>query len=422
MSRVLASLFLVLFALPLAAQEPRVDIEFEQTATLPGQPLILRITVLVPTWLPKPVVFPTFEAPNVLVRLPESATSPTSKSVEGETWSGVTRRLSLTPMMPGTFVIPAQELIVTWADPGQTDPLEKTISLDPIEIEGILPEGAEDLDPFLAADGLSLTSAGGDVPMPLKAGESLTLSVTAKIDGTPAMFVPALIPPVQIDGVAAYPAEPILEEQENRGKFSGTRRESVTLVAESGGSGSVPEISLRWYNMSTKSVETARVAGLDISVDAPVAAGAGMSTREIAIYTGLGFVALAVMGFLVRWARPRLHHILAQQRDRIMAGEGYAFDALKAALKAREIGETYRSLDLWASRTAVDPRMSQELQSALSALGKARYGAEKAREDAAWQEVSTAVTKARMAQQHIHAARADLPPLNPPVHPRDMAL
>ena len=51
------------------AQDPLVEVDCEENTTIPGQPLSLRVPVLVPTWLPKPVVFPSLEAPNILVQL-----------------------------------------------------------------------------------------------------------------------------------------------------------------------------------------------------------------------------------------------------------------------------------------------------------------------------------------------------------------
>ena len=115
-------LLLVLLAVPLAskAQEPAKPIlrmEFKQTETIPGQPLVLRVTVLVPTWLPEAPVFPSLEVPNVMVRLPERASGPASERVKGETWSGVTRAYRLYPMKAGGFRIPPLPVTVTSADP-----------------------------------------------------------------------------------------------------------------------------------------------------------------------------------------------------------------------------------------------------------------------------------------------------------------
>ena len=318
------------------AQDPLIEVDFEENATIPGQPLLLRVTVLVPTWLPKPVIFPTLEAPDLLVQLPEGATGPVSRTIEGETWSGVSRRYRVTPMVPGQVQIPAQPLIVTWAEPGKPDPLQKTVTLDPIVIEGRVPEGAEDLSPFIAAQNLTLTQQITDAQMPLKAGESITVTVTAEIDGTSAMFLPPLLPVIDLDGIAAYPAEPTLVDKEDRGKLSGTRTESITLVAQSGGGGAFPAIELAWFNLGAQDIETASTNTFDVTVDAPPALVQNADPRVLAVYGAGGVLALALCFLAFRRLAPKLRARLEAQRRRKEASEPWAYSKTVAAAKAQD--------------------------------------------------------------------------------------
>ncbi len=413
MMRFIMALVFVSWGAAALAQDPVVEVEFETAEAIPGQSLLLRVTVLVPTWMPKPVVFPSFEAPNLRIRLPEQSTSPTSKTIDGESWSGVSRRLQVAPMVPGQFEISQQELIVTWAEPGKPDPLVKTVLLDPIQVTGSVPAGAEDLDPFVAAEALDLSSAVSEATMPLKAGDSVNITVTAKVDGTSPMFLPPLIPPVQIDGVAAYPAEPAIEESENRGKLSGTRVEGLTLVAEAGGSGAVPEISLRWYNLKTKQVETATVEGFDVSVDAPSAARQNLSPRLLMAGIVASLLALLLIWWGARKIIPLLRQWLDARRQRIEASEHHAFEILLKAVADKDFGGMMQALDHWSERMPHDPRQLLSLQSALSALGAARYGPEKTQEDVAWEGVKAAVSSARAEGRMQGQAARVLPPLNP---------
>ena len=72
-----------------ARDQPVLRVAIEETETIPGQPINLRMTVLVPTFMPKPPVWPSFEAPNLLVRIPPRGGGPTSERIGGQTWSGV---------------------------------------------------------------------------------------------------------------------------------------------------------------------------------------------------------------------------------------------------------------------------------------------------------------------------------------------
>ena len=65
---------------------PILRVDFPETEAIPGQFLTLRLTVLVPTFMPAPPVWLSFEAPNLLVRVPEGGTSPVSERIDGETW------------------------------------------------------------------------------------------------------------------------------------------------------------------------------------------------------------------------------------------------------------------------------------------------------------------------------------------------
>lgn len=395
------------------AQDPLIEVEFEENATIPGQPLTLRMTVLVPTWLPKPVVFPSLEAPNILVQLPEGSTGPISRAIEGETWSGVSRRYRLTPMVPGQVQIPAQQMIVTWAEPGKPDPMQKTVTLDPIVIEGRVPDGAENLSPFIGAQELTLTQEVSDAEMPLKAGESITVTLTAKIEGTSAMFLPPLLPVIDLNGVAVYPAEPIIQDKEERGKVTGTRSESVTLVAQSGGGGTFPATELAWFNLSSKDIETASTDGFEVMIDAPPALVQNTNPRVLAFY-GVGAVIALTIGVLAfRRFYPRLRAAQKAHRLHKEASEHWAFAKTVEAAKAQDFDALLRRLDVWAARCSADPRAQMPLQSALCALGAARYGPAETSQNNAWKEVVSVLPQVRKNVRKIDHQNHGLPPLNP---------
>lgn len=397
----------------LVADEPVVEVTFDDTSAVPGQALTLRITVLVPTWLPKPVVFPSFEAPNLQVRLPEGSSGPTSRSIEGETWSGVSRRYFITPMAPGQTRITGQELLITWADPGQTTPLETRVALEPIVIEGVIPEAAEGLDPFLAARRLTLSRDMPEISGPLAAEESVSLTVTAEIEGVSAIMLPSLVPEISVQGVALYRDEPVVTDRDNRGVVSGTRSERITLLAESGGGARVPDISLQWYNLESGAVEEAVLDGFQIEVDAPRARGTDIDPRAAAYAAAVAILALGALWLAGRWLAPRLTSRLAEHRQRHRASEPWAYAALTRACKARDMAAFISALDLWAARCPVDPRDIEPLCGALSALGALRYGPEKMEDEAGWTRVAAALAPTRGKLPRTGSTRPDLPPLNP---------
>jgi hypothetical protein len=231
------------------------------------------------------------------------------------------------------------------------------------------------------------------------------------------MFLPDLLVPVVVDGIASYPDESTLAETDERGMLGGSRTESVTLVAEGGGSGEEPVVTLDWYNLSTGEVETASVEGFAIAVDGPPAeAGAEpRDWRAIALMALAGVVAIAAGVWLFHMISPMLGCWISDARGRRLASEAYAYSELRRVIASRDHARLRPALDLWAERvTGPDPREQPRLRSALAELGAARYGpAAPTDTDHAWHDLAEALPDARKSCRSTSSALRALPRLNP---------
>lgn len=398
------------------AQAPLLRMDFPETETIPGQPLSLRLTVLVPTFLPSPPVWPNFDAPNLMVRLPERSTGPVSERIGSETWSGVSRHYRISPLVAGQFTLPPQEVIVTWSDPATDTPVKVTLTTDPFEFTGTVPEGAEGLDPFIAATELSLTQAIDGDPAAMAAGDSFTRMVTAQLHGAPPMVLPQLLAPADLPGLAAYPEDPVLSDTDDRGVPGGTRVEKMTYVAEGGGGGTLPALSVDWFNTETGQVETAVADAVEVQVAGPPPVSAEPRDWRLWVAVGLGALVVALAGaWGLRRVLPPLRRVIAARRARALASERHAWGLLHHAVSKRDRVALHPALDLWAGRVPDrDPRRDASVQAALLALGAARYGpAGGSREDsAAWADLDKALRAARRDRSQRDPGQA-LPPLNP---------
>jgi hypothetical protein len=340
-----------------------------------------------------------------------------SERIGGQTWSGISRRYRITPMVPGTFALPPQPVVVTYADPQDSTPRHVTLETNPLTFTGVVPKVAEDLDPFVAAETLTLEQTIDGDPAAMTPGDSVTRTVVATVAGTSPMFVPDLLAPVTIDGIAAYPDEPALSETAERGTLGGTRTESVTFVAEGGGSGEVPPVSIEWLNLTSGAVETATAAGFAIHVaGAPARRAAPTDWRAIGLAVLIGAVAVTALAWAIRRAVPPLRARQAERRAHRLASEAHAFAGLERAVRRRDHATLRQALDLWASRTAgPDPRDDPAVHAALTALGAARYGgaSDRGEEGAAWNKLARALPDARRATNAPAAATRPLPALNP---------
>ena len=422
MKYVLTSLLLCLLtgATPAAAQNstrPIIRTALEKTEAIPGQPIILRITLLAPTWFPKAPVFPSFEAPNIIVRLPERASGPVSERVGDETWSGVTRAYRLYPMTVGRFRLPPLPFHVTYADPESRDPITIELRTDEILFDGVAPEGTDGLDPFIAATELTLEQTIDGETTDLEPGDAVTREIEVKIEGMSPIFLPELIPESANEGVAAYPKEPVVTESEERGVLSGERAESVIYVGQAGGRYVAPSISLRWFNLDTRQIETAEVPGFDISVKGdPPPPRSTHQWLSVALWvTGVLLLAL-LASFTLKRLWPQVAAWRTRRREAYLNSEAFAFTEARKALEAHRFSDAVQALEIWSSRL---PTTNSPEDAALSGtfikLGKAFYGNQSAPvAQRYWSEAVHALDAARHARNHADAhTKEALPPLNP---------
>lgn len=406
-------LLLLLLLLPSAvlsqettAIQPQVTVETPTDDVIVGQPAIVRIKVLVPTFMPSPPVFPSLEQENLLVRLPERASGPVSESVNGETWSGVQRSYRIYPLLAGQINLGATDMKVTFADPETNDPIQVSVPLSPIAINAIVPEGAANLNPLIIATGFDLDQEVEGVTE-MQAGDAITRRLTARITGTSPILIPKLIPRYQEPLLRSYPKEPHLTETEDRGILSGQRVDEVVYLAQDGGQAQLPPVSIQWYNLSTDAVETVEVPGLDLTLTAPKPNH--LRTDRLVEYAlWVGLAAIIVWAYM-RWGAPRYRSWKDARQKAYRASPAFALAQLHRALQAQDLSSAYSALETWKTRSN-SPQGCRELEAQLAKIGSARYASDTTQKTPDWSPAISTL-KALAATPQIQAQ--PLPPLNP---------
>ncbi|QEM83916.2 tetratricopeptide repeat protein [Halomonas binhaiensis] len=342
---------------------PQVSASVTPQQVAPGQSARLRITVLVPTYMPKPVAFPSLDMANLQVALPERSTTPTSERIDGQTWSGVTRSYQLTPLAPGNFVLNREPLEVTYSNSEDGTPIARQLNLPALSLTSTVPEAAQDLDPYVAATALHLeqtlnivhadtaradttpadttpadttqdktkndgrtedsatststssaSAADGKQPIQLQSGDSLRREISITLEGGSALLIPALLEDTAPVGLGAYPESPKVDMNAN----GGTRREAITYVAEGVSEGELPAIRLRWFNLQSGTIEEASVPSVHVSAEgSPLdqLRHQSVAWKSIILSTIAGLVALSLsLWILIRawryWGRTYWHALL----------------------------------------------------------------------------------------------------------------
>ncbi len=348
--------------------EPLIRVEIPEEDIIVGQPVVVRLTVLVPTFMPKPPVYPNFEVPNLMVRLPERATQPISERIDGETWSGTTRSYRLYPLVAGDFEIAGQDLIITFSDPTSTGAENQVNApIEPIQFTAILPSGAQTLYPPILAQEFTLKQEI-EGQQNLKFGDAFTRRITATISGTTAVLIPELIPPLEPGPLRAYPKSPRVTETENRGVLSGTRQEETVYIAQEGGTVQLPEVSFQWFNLQSQTLETVTVNGIELSLAAPPSPP--INTRSMAVFTLFLFGAAALAYGIFRRYRRTVSLWFNALHEQLLATEHQAHRDVLNAIHQKDLGLSIEALRRWKSfYSFLDSRLENNVTSTLTNIG-----------------------------------------------------
>lgn len=432
--RGIVGIYLLMLAGPVAsaahsaARNPLVRIVAWPAAVAVGQAVRVSVTVLVPTWFTTPPVFPTYELPNAVTRLPDKASHAVSETIDNETWSGVRRDYFIYPQIAARYALGKQSVQASYADPGQRSPINAEATVPAVAFSSTVPRAAKRLQPFLAATKLDLRQDIEGDATALVAGDSLVRRVVVSSTGGPVLFLPPLLAPDDIGGISTYPSEPEFAEVVDAadGQIAAIRAETLTYMFERAGTYTLPGVSLEWWNNRTGKVERSALPAVTISVsaDANDRHGQWRASRSFSYLATLCLATLCLAGALAWRRRLRVQAYFANGH----ASERYAFGRLMLALAAGNLRPTHRFLEHWLERLRPGltcgelGRLAQTplLASAGEKIGAALFGPQPnerrlrilERCQLAW-----VLARTRRAYRRSERRRAGgaLPPLNPPV-------
>ena len=102
-------------------------------------------------------------------------------------------------------------------------------------------------------------------PDQLKAGDPITLGLTAVADGLRAEQLPDIN--IQApDGIKLYPEKAIFDNIKNLSGIIGTMNKNIVLIATGGGEFILPKISIPWWNSQTEKQEIATIESVKLKI------------------------------------------------------------------------------------------------------------------------------------------------------------
>lgn len=422
---------LLLLATSALAADPAPSVKAELTPAEDvwvGQQITLALTIATPDLF---AGVPSFEMPAIpgtVILPPDDSPTVGSEEVGDDTFTTQRHEFAIYAQRAGMVRIPAFTIrFETNAGFGKPT-VSRTVTTEEVMFTAKTPPGAERLGTVIAARDLTVTDVWKPEPKSLKVGSAFTRTVTVTAPDVPGM----VFPPFQLDppaGLAAYPKEPSVSDQTERGTLAGTRADAITFVCEQAGPITIPDRTLTWFDLETNELKTVNLPGRTFEVapdpataptPAPTEQSATRTTRslwgDIPIVGIIGLLGWLLVALGQPWLRRR--------RTAANESEAAYFARFRQTCKTADPLAVYRALLQWLdhfgpmtpdqfAHQANDPELTRQFTSLRNAAFD-RMASEPQTTD--WRPLYQHVTAARQKlgqTTRTHSAKSALPPLNP---------
>jgi hypothetical protein len=433
--------FLLLMAMLARADDapaPAVQVRVHQEppgTLMQGETTRIVVDLLTPDFFTDAPVLPELHVDGAYLSLSDETPGHLVETIDGKTWSGISRTYLITPLMSGAMTIPSFD-IAAHIGAARTP---VTVQTQPLELSVqalTLPAGVTEA---LIAGQVKITQTVTPADASLHVGDTVTRRVELSAEGAPAMMLPPTVF-APVSGLTSYTASPIVRDAvDNHGGFvGGSRVDTVSYVIDHRGRYTLPPMEVRWLDSRTREWRRSTVPAVRFHAwwgapDKPRFAlpQRGLMPRLIEWFSsdaGIALVLLAVLAGLAwyfrAWCLRRWQQVMSW-RHRRRHSESAAFRALSRHRHESSAAALAQAVDAWVRRAAEDGAP------ATVAVWAARYGDDSLRRQwrllqsalygrgaSAWsaQSLIDELVKARRRWRHgmqRWRIRPALPPLNP---------
>ena len=215
-----------------------------------------------------------FDIPDAVVENLERRSF--QRRVGNRTWLVTELRYAVYPQKSGALTVPAIGFTAREVQPGRSllgarlgrrlrmasEPLEITVKSVPTSFPG---------EVWLPAKALTLEENWSISPDSLNVGDSTTRTLTLTARGLQGSQLPPLSSvqgAINIPEIRFYPDQESIDQSELADGLQGRRVQSEALVARSGGTWTLPEIRVPWWNIETDRLEFATLPARTVVVTA----------------------------------------------------------------------------------------------------------------------------------------------------------
>ncbi|MBE9551141.1 MAG: BatD family protein, partial [Proteobacteria bacterium] len=346
-----ALLFLALNGLSFAGSQPAFVREklVKVEKIWPGQRLTLYVTLYTTTPFSGSTRFELPKVSGMLIMENEDRPLLGTEKIDGVSYIFKRHEIALFPLRSGSLTMPA--FTVEFGFRGENGKVvDQSFTSRQLQFSVLEIPGADPQKPVITTANLQVKDQWNPEPGKAKVGDALTRTITMTADDLPGMAFPPLNIE-KIDGLGVYQKQPRVNDQMQRGAFTGQRTETITYVCEKQGKFTLPGMHINWWNPKNEELKVIKLKPVTLEVaanplleteDQPGAEqqSPGSFSWKLASIALL-FFALAIIGLL--W----LLRLKKQQPSSPEPSEADLFKQFHRASTSSDAAKTMQALMRW---------------------------------------------------------------------------
>ena len=234
------------------------------TAVVPGQKAELVIEIATNTWFTGGTRVTVPEVPGLVILQNEQFATNATQIRSGQTWVVQRWTLDVFAQRAGAFTVPPVRLQVK-VNAGEKGDIEGELFTPATDIDVQLPDELARVNQWTAAPAFEVSQQFDRELDQLAVGDALGRDIVLQATDLMAMMLPAPATG-QIDGLAVYPAPPVLENSNNRGESIARRIQRISYIAERPGTYQLPPLEFFWWDTAAGRLELVTLPGEVIEV------------------------------------------------------------------------------------------------------------------------------------------------------------
>lgn len=286
------------------------------TNLVPGQKLSLTIEIATDNWFSGGTRIRIPEVAGLVILQTGQFAANATERRQGNTWVVQRWTLDVYPQQAGDFTVGEIRLDIQVG--GGDGNVEGSTTSPPISFSVAVPEPLAQAGFWVAAPQFSVTEEFDRTPEGLVPGDAFERTITFEGIDTMAMMLPAF-EAEDLQGLASYPAPPVLDNYNNRGEVRARRVQSISYVVEAPGNYLLPARDFFWWDTREDKLRLLSLPAREIHIAGKAARGNHPGNKKLKAWTMAagGIALLGLVAWLLLHYRPwRRLEILAEPAGR----------------------------------------------------------------------------------------------------------